>query len=992
MTEPFPERWQRVQELLDGALNLDPDQVGPFLDTACVGDHELRDEVEHLVEACRRAEGFLVEPPTRLVAALFDDSRIEDQRRIGPYRIVDEVGRGGMGVVYVAERDDGQFRHRVALKVVLSELKSEHALRRFREERQILASLSHPAIARLLDGGVTADGRPYFAMDYVDGTPIDAFCDAHRLDIDRRLELFVRICDAVQYAHQNLVIHRDLKPSNILVTAEGEIKLLDFGIAKMLPPEGEASPGEATALRWLTPQYASPEQVRGEPMTTASDVYSLGVLLYELLTRQRPYRLATTSPAEIERAICEQEPEPPSAAVLRSETGQRPRLDRSSRRLKGDLDTIVGMALRKEPSRRYAAVGDLGDDVRRHLRGQPVRARPSAFSYRAAKFARRHRVGVAASVALVVAMSVGVTSTVLQARIAERERDNARQQAETASRVSGILVDMFRLSDPDATRGATITAREVLARGAGRVETELAGQPELRARMLGEIGRVYQNLALYDDAERLVTQAADVWRSRGRSAELALAIDQLGEVDQARGRSASAEAHFREALTLQRALHRGANADIAMGMTHLADAQSAQRKHDQAEPLYRQAVAMQRELHGNRDPKVAATLYALATSLHDRGNFAEAEPLFREALVIYRTIPGKPDPLAARALINLGTVLTFREQYDEAEPLLREALAMRRTIYGEQHPAIVEALTGLGTLLHNTSRLAEAEPVLREATALHARLLGTDHPSTFPTKLVLAATLTDRAQYAESQQLFDEVIDGSGASDPQAVYARIHLANSELARGRPASARDHFGQALQQSRKLFGESHPYIALAQHGLARVELESGQFGAAEGGLRRAITILEKTVRPDHRYLLAVRRTLAEAVTHTGDHEVAESLLRGVLEIERRRLPKAHIDLARTLHAYGTLRLTMGDAAAAEPMLREALEIRRDRLGPDHWQAGETESVLGACLAQLRRSEAETLLMHGHQLLRAARGPNDERTLRALDRLAQYRKARY
>jgi serine/threonine-protein kinase len=913
----------------------------------------------------------------------------ESERHIGAYRIVEKAGRGGMGVVYIAERADGQFHHRVALKVLPWELKSEHAIARFLEERQILARLNHPAIARLLDGGVTDEGLPYFAMEFVDGIPIDAYCNTRNLDIERRLELFIDICNAVQYAHQNLVVHRDLKPSNILVTEEGAIKLFDFGIASVLPGDDLSDHDrDRTAARWLTPEYASPEQLRGEAITTASDVYSLGVLLYELLTGQRPFARSSSPPGALERAIAEEEPVQASAVVLNGSAMAGLSATKLSRRLEGDLDTIVSMALRKEPHRRYPSAALFAEDVLRHLARLPVRARPNELSYRASRFVRRHRVGVIASAALTLSLLAGVASSVWQARIAARERDNAELQAVIAARVSALLVDMFRSADPDATRGATITAREVLAQGAHRVENDFADQPELRARMQSEIARVYQNLGLYDDGEKLARQAAAIWRSRRRTRELARAVDQVGQLDLARSRSLSAESHFREALALRRTLHRRPHTDVAVAMTHLADALSDQRKHEQAEPLYRQAIAMHSQLES--DPfTVAMTIYALAASLHDRGKFADALPLFRQAVSIYRTIPGqKPEPRVATALLDLSSVVPSAE----AEPLLREALAMRRTIYGAAHPDIAEVLTELGAVLHRTSRLTEAELVLREALEMDIAIFGSDNlKMTYTTRSILAFTLSALArpaQQAEAERLFRETIGGrretAGPVNPRTVYDRIHLGAHELSVGRLARARETFSRALAESRQL-GETHPYIALAMHGLAQVALQSGRFDAAEPELRRAISLLQGAVDSDHSFLLTTRRTLATTLTARGQHAAADSLFGDILERQRKRLPKAHLNLALTLHEYGLLKLAMHDARAAEPLLREARTIRRERLYADHWQVAETESALGECLAALgRMEEAHPLLSRAHAALQARFGAADWRTRAARERL--------
>lgn len=443
-----PERWQQVKALFEQALERPPDERAAFLDQACHGDEALRREVRSLLSSHDDAPGFL-DQPLSLDAPSGDDGAAHTGQRIGAYRLVREIGHGGMGAVYLAERADGQFHQQVAVKFVRHGVDSATLRRRFRAERQILARLDHPHIARLIDGGVSENGLPYLAMEYVEGTRIDHYCDAHHLSTNKRLRLFLAVCKAVHYAHQNLIVHRDLKPSNILVTEGGTVKLLDFGIAKLLDDNAAATPldeAPRTGMRVMTPEYASPEQIRGEPVTTAFDVYALGIILYELLAGQRPYRLSGLSPGEMERIVCEKAPARPSTAVTREAQTDAMRAatpeeisrmrstqpDKLRRRLAGDLDTLVMMALHKDPSRRYRSVGQLSEDLRRHLDGLPVTARPDSFAYRISKFIRRHWMGVAAAVFIFVSLLGGTATTAWQACVAEQQRRKALTIAQTA--------------------------------------------------------------------------------------------------------------------------------------------------------------------------------------------------------------------------------------------------------------------------------------------------------------------------------------------------------------------------------------------------------------------------------------------------------------------------------------------------------------------------------------------------------------------------------
>ncbi len=504
-------RWNKVQNLFEEALELEEAKRPAFLKQACAGDSTLFDEVMSLLEADMNANSLLDGLALDAVDLAKEFNRVGQQ--FGPYRIVREIGSGGMGSVFLAERVEGEFEQKVAIKLIKHGMDSKEILKRFQSERQIMARLEHPNIARLLDGGVTPDGLSYFAMEYVDGKPIDQYCDHNKLSVKKRLELFQIICSSVQNAHRNLIVHRDLKPSNILVKKDGTIKLLDFGIAKVLTPETNGGQPKfltltQTGAQIMTPEYAAPEQVKGEPVTTATDVYALGVILYELLTGQRPYRLQGRSPAEIERAITTSDPDKPSTVVKRKDQASETTPEKISelrgtepsqlkRQLSGDLDNICLMALRKEPERRYSSPERFLDDVKRYLEGLPVIARKDTAGYRTQKFIRRHKTGLVAAVGVVIMIAIVVSFYTVQLK---QERDRARLEATKARRVSDFLVDLFRVSDPSESKGKTVTARELLDSGAVRIKEDLIEQPEIQATMMNVMGEVYTSLGLYGDA------------------------------------------------------------------------------------------------------------------------------------------------------------------------------------------------------------------------------------------------------------------------------------------------------------------------------------------------------------------------------------------------------------------------------------------------------------------------------------------------------------
>ena len=561
----MPEKWDEVKELFAVALDVDPGKRSAFLRKACAGDDSLRAEVESLLSSFDSAPTFLEDSPAAdLVSA---QSRALTGKRIGAYRILREIGQGGMAVVYLAERADDEYCKRVAIKMLKPGTGRDEILRRFRIERQALAALDHPSIVRLLDGGSTEEGLPYLIMEHVDGVRIDEYCDAHKLPITERLQLFRAVCIAVQYAHENLVIHRDLKPSNILITKQGVVRLLDFGIAKVLNPQW--SPDTTltrTDGRPMTPEYASPEQIRGKAITTATDVYSLGVLLFELLSGHRPYRSAGQSLLEMERIVCETEPERPSTVIYRKEENGPALADAGSpitpesvssqrglepaeleRRLRGDLDTIVMKALEKDPSRRYGTVAELAADIGRSLFHEPVLARPASATYRTRKYVRRHPIGVTVAAGLVLLLAGFAFMQFFQLRRITRERDRA-------TRVTEFMEAMFKVSNPSEARGNSITAREILDKSSKDIDTGLVQDPELQAQMMFVMGDVYRGLGLFPRAQQLYQRSADIRRRvlGPENSETLRSLDALGWVLNQEGHAAEAEKLQRETVNTRR--------------------------------------------------------------------------------------------------------------------------------------------------------------------------------------------------------------------------------------------------------------------------------------------------------------------------------------------------------------------------------------------------------------------------------------------------------
>jgi tetratricopeptide (TPR) repeat protein/tRNA A-37 threonylcarbamoyl transferase component Bud32 len=871
------ERWERAKELFDEALAVSTDRRSAFLAEQSGGDETLRQEVESLIASHEQAGAFLDD------AAGSGDSRSSPwPGRVGPYRLLDLVGRGGMGDVYRAVRDDDHFKKIVAVKLVRPDIAGELEEHRLRAERQILACLEHPGIARLLDGGSTEDGRPFLAMEYVEGARLDAFAEARGLDVRARVQLVLPVCAAVQHAHQNLVVHRDLKPGNILVTAEGVPKLLDFGVAKLLDP---ALAGETTATAFpaMTPAYASPEQVRGEPITTATDVYSLGAVLYELVAGVRPHR---STGASLQAAICEQVPERPSLA-LRTAPDRTTRS--ASRSVGSDLDAIVLKALRKEPARRYATVEALSDDLRRYLDGLPVTAARGTFSYRTGKFVRRNRLAVGLAVAVLALLAaLAATSAVQAARLA-RERDRAE-------RVTDFLVDLFRVSDPGEARGNTVTAREMLDRGTAQIEAELRDEPEVRARLLDVLGRAHMGLGLYDQAGVLLDRGLGIRRRLpgAESLDVAESLDIFGNSRFAKGDFVGAEAQHREALALRRRLLGAEHVLVAESLTHLGTALRAQRPDSpEAEALFRQAIGIKRRLQGAAHGDLTNPMSELALVLRDKGDLAGAEALLRECVAMRRAKNTDASPQFAAFLNNLGVVLERKGDYQAAETQYRESLAVKRMLHGDGHPSLAVALANLGAVAGERGDYAQAEALQREALSMLRRFLGGEHPRVASFTAALAATVADGGDRTQGEALQRE--------------------------------------ALAMTIRLLGDRHATVSKRLGELARVLKAEGKLSEAEATYRRALDIGRQVLPPAGLEVATMLSGLADVLAEQGDAAAAEPLAREALDIRRRLLPQGHPETAESESVLGAVLGASGSIDEAEPLVRDGHALITSRRGP-------------------------------------------------------------
>ncbi|MGH9380768.1 MAG: tetratricopeptide repeat protein [Thermoanaerobaculia bacterium] len=774
MTDDRNARWQEIDALLDRLFDAAPERRDAILREVEAENPALAHDARRLVAVAEEIDlppgGALA---TSMLRGIEPSPPAPDAvlgKPIGPWRLVGELGQGGMGRVYLAERADGEFEQRVALKLLPAGPRADELLRRFEQERRILARLDHPHIARLLDGGTTEEGRPWFAMELVDGARIDDYCDGRRLNVDERLRLFVTVADAVQAAHRSLVIHRDLKPANILVTLAGEVKLLDFGIAKPIDADGQTTDATRTLYRVLTPSYATPEQIRGEPLTTASDVYQLGLLLYELLTGRRAQRLKAATPQAIEGAVCETPPTRPSQAVLRPPTpvgdeagaealatarDTSPR--RLARRLRGDLDIILLTALRKEPERRYTSAERMAADVRRHLAELPITARPDSLTYWAHKFVRRHALGVAAAsaVALLLAGLIGFYTI----RLAT-ERDRARFEAAKSAKVSELLSELLAGADPYGDPKEEPTVRAVLDAAAARLPDELAGQHELRAEMLTVLGRTYERLGLHDRARPLLEEALAAGRLAfgAEHPHIAQSLNDLGVLARMQGDIDAAVSDLDASLAMRRQLLGPAHKDIAVTLVELGRAYSDRGQYDRAEPLFREALAMRRRLLGDEHRETATSLSDLAFALRDKGDVAGAEALFRQVVALNRKVLGDNHPNTATSLNNLALMVGGRGDHAGAEALLREALAIDVRTLGPAHPALATRFNNLSNAVREQGRIDEAEDFIQRALAIAESALGAEHPLTATCHVSHARVLLAQGRPAQAESVLRQVL------------------------------------------------------------------------------------------------------------------------------------------------------------------------------------------------------------------------------------------
>ncbi len=851
--------WEQISSIVDRALDLEPDEQLAFVQDVCGDDDALKANVIHFLDSIEPSDGLwdkMVESGSVLVNEITSsDVDIDNTplfsplKQAGPYRVIELIARGGMGNVYLAERSDGQFDRTVAIKILRHELSSKSHVDRFSAERNILSGLEHPNIARLYDGGITDDNRPYLVMEYVDGVPITTYCKKNSCTLNEKLELFKQVCKAVEYAHRNLIVHRDLKPDNILVKQDGTVKILDFGIAKIL--DEELTPDKLVQtkenLHMLSIQYAAPEQVTLEKITTATDVYALGLLLYEMITGRPPFDLKGKNLKEAEQTIRFEIPEKPSARI--SDSGL-------SRKVKGDLDAIMLKALRKEPEYRHQTADQFLDDIDRFLTGRPVLAQKESMLYRTKKFILRRPV-IPTSIIFMLFAIWGYIFTLQQhADQLEVERNIALSEALRAEQISDFLINMFQEADPFSS-SKDITVREMLDRGTDQVlEDGLIEDPVVRAKFMETLGNVYRRLGALDKAEQLLMEAIQIRRSLYGSMhlEIASSLSRIGSLLTDQGNYVDAVETLREALTIQQELLGDDHHDTVDTMNNLANALQSSNRMNESELLYRKIISINRN-HEDRQEYLATNLTSLGNLLSEQQNYTEAEELLHEALEIRQRILGREHPRTAVTLNNLAQMLRRSGSAESAEPLLRESIEIRKITLGDDHPSVAIGINNLALALRDMGRFDEAEPLFRESLERRINHFGEEHPATGIAYYNLAGLKNRIERYQEAEELSRKALQiWTVTFRPDHInLARVRdiLAQSLIALNYFSEAEELLKEALviYEDPQYDGQYESLIATVSHQLALTLRKQEKIDEAKMYFENAYRIRSQLLGSEH-----------------------------------------------------------------------------------------------------------------------------------------------
>ncbi|TQV66300.1 tetratricopeptide repeat protein [Exilibacterium tricleocarpae] len=898
------ERWKTIESVLDRVLDQPVENQTEYLRSLCAGDEDLFSEVKALLDAEQNAPDYIEQPAADFAQPLLQEyldythppaaQPNFDDMHIGPYHLCEEIGRGGMGVVYRAERRQGEFEQQVAIKLLWSGHKSDMALDRFKQEQQLLASLTHPSIAQLYDGGLTEEGHPYFVMEYVAGEPLDRYCDRRELDVDDTLRLLLRVADVISFAHKHLIVHRDIKSSNIFVTEQGHIKLLDFGIAKLLDTQQDTNLTR-TGEQLLTPGCAAPEQLQNGNITIATDIYQLGLVTYYLLSGRQPYQDRAKSLAELIRMICEEEPSPPSVAITSpdiytSKTGDKPARQlcfaepkKRRKKLEGDLDAIVLKMLKHLPDERYPSVEALRADIIAYFDNRPVTAQKQSLAYQSKKYLRRHWRPVSVVSVFFALLGTYATTMTYQANEIRMALEKSQIEQNKSQRVSDFLVNIFKAADPNVAGLETITAKALLDQGQDRIVTELNNIPEVQAYMLTLIGEIYFSQGNLADSTRLLEEALQRRRELEGPESLGLAttLTQLAFSYQYAGRGTEAKALLEESLSIYHHSRETESVEYAETLSLYGYLFYEQGNYESAIKHLQRAIAILEPIDNGQHEELASALNDLAVIQHFRGDFTAARENMRRAIGIHRAVLGEEHSYYSLYVRNFATMLTDMEVFDEAQALAEQALKMQEKILDKRHLYITYSLKTLGVLAYRRGELADAERYLRNTVDLQAESAQPAPLVQADNHLWLGAVLQDGGHHLEADRHYTKMIE----------LFRQHTESGEI-----------IGRALCQIASL--------ALAQ-----------------GQLQKARTVYEEALRimpaGNIRFTLA-QVGYAQVLLELNDHNAAEQLLRSALELRSARYPSQHSMIAETQVLLGLATSIKGDKSEAERHLTQGLAV--------------------------------------------------------------------
>jgi eukaryotic-like serine/threonine-protein kinase len=836
-------RWQRIQSLFHDAADLPDTEQRAYLETKCGDDVALVGEVLILLEEDARGGSLLDREVAHIAHQVFSDplSSSPPFKEFGPYRILKALGEGGMGMVYLAERED--LGSLVAIKILRDAWVSPARRERFTIEQRTLAQLTHPSIARLYDADTSPDGTPFFVMEYVEGVPLTEYCARHKCTIEQRLQLFRSVCEAVLYAHQHAVIHRDLKPSNILVKNDGTVRLLDFGIAKQLESLGESVDQTMTGLRMMTPAYAAPEQVRGEPVGIQTDVYSLGVVLYEVLAGRLPFDLSNRTPAQAEKVLTEQEAEKPSIASEKK-TPSSPASGNAALEGKAawaDLDVLCLTAMHRDAQQRYRSVEALVRDIDHYLKGEPLEARPDTLVYRARKFVTRNRRAVAATSAIFV---VGIGLIVFFTVRLAIARNAALAEAARTERIQKFMTNLFQGGDESAGPADNLRVVTLVDRGVQQARS-LDAEPEVQAELYDTLGTIYEQLGKFDQAETLLNSA----------------------------------------LEERKRIYGADSAEVAESLVALGLLRDERAKLDDAERLVTDGLAMSKRHLPPDHPAVAKATTALGKVLEDRGAYDKAIPILEDAVRL-ESKKGPATPELAASLYELANVHFYAGHYDISQTLNQRVLPMFRQIYGDRHPRVADVLINLGAIKQDLGYYPDAEKYNRQALDIVQAWYGKDNPETASDLTILARTLLFEKRYPESVALLQESL-----AIKERVYGKVHpsvasslneLGNIAYAQDKYTVAEQYFTRMADIYRAVYGEHHYLFGIARSNLASVYMAEHQWARAEKIYRQVIPLYIETQSATHINTGIARIKLGRALLHQHRYSEAEAESRAGYEI--------------------------------------------------------------------------------------------------------------